>query len=249
MIAIILAAGRGSRLKKKTFNKPKCLIKIHNKSILEWSIESIKQSGIKKIFAIGGYKHNELKKFINVKYVNNNWKKTNIFYSLLKADKTLMKKPSLIFYSDILFNKKILRTLINNKSQICIPYDKSWKKLWKIRFKDPFQDAETFVIKNKRLFEIGKKTTNMKDIQGQFMGILKITPPGWKKIKMAIKNLTNSQISKIDITSLLNYLIQKKVKIDIAPILGKWCEIDSSKDLEIYKKKTIKKNVWSHDWR
>ena len=48
MIAIILAAGRGSRLKKKTSNKPKCLIKIHNKSILEWSIQSIKQSGIKK---------------------------------------------------------------------------------------------------------------------------------------------------------------------------------------------------------
>ena len=67
--------------------------------------------------------------------------------------------------------------------------------------------------------------------------------------EMAIKSLTKLQVSKIDITSLLNFLIQKKVKIDIAPVLGKWCEIDSSKDLASYKKKTIKKNVWSHDWR
>ena len=129
MIAIILAAGRGSRLKKKTKNKPKCLIKIHNKSILEWSIESIKASGLKNFFAVGGYKQKMLRKYINVKYVNNNWRKTNIFYSLIKADSILKKENSIIFYSDILFNKKIIKSLMNNKSEICIPFDKYWKTL------------------------------------------------------------------------------------------------------------------------
>lgn len=249
MIAIILAAGRGSRLKKKTKNKPKCLIKIHNKSILEWSIESIKASGLKNFFAVGGYKQKMLRKYINVKYVNNNWRKTNIFYSLIKADSILKKETSLIFYSDILFNKKIIKSLMNNKSEICIPFDKYWKKLWKLRFRNPLQDAETFVIKKKRLFEIGKKTTNIKNIQGQFMGILKITPKGWKKIKLAVRNLSKRQISKFDITTLLNYLILKKIKIDTVPIFGRWCEIDSSKDLRLYKKKTMRINTWSHDWR
>ena len=47
-----------------------------------------------------------------------------------------------------------------------------------------FEDAETFKIdQNNFLLEIGKKTKNLDDINGQFMGLIKFTPDGWKKFK------------------------------------------------------------------
>ena len=50
MKAIILAAGKGSRLKKITKNFPKPMIKIDGKPILEHNIEMCRIAGIDEIF-------------------------------------------------------------------------------------------------------------------------------------------------------------------------------------------------------
>ena len=45
MKAIILAAGRGSRMNELTYDKPKCLIEINGKTLLDWQLEAIKSVG------------------------------------------------------------------------------------------------------------------------------------------------------------------------------------------------------------
>ena len=49
MKALILAAGRGSRMKEFTSNKPKCLLKIKNISLIERQINNFKKQGINDI--------------------------------------------------------------------------------------------------------------------------------------------------------------------------------------------------------
>ena len=78
---LILAAGRGSRMLDLTSNRPKCLVEIGGKSILNWQRIAIKKSGIKIIQMITGY----LSEMIpdNYEKVNNNiWNETNMVYSL-----------------------------------------------------------------------------------------------------------------------------------------------------------------------
>ena len=54
--------------------------------------------------------------------------------------------------------KKAIKNLILDKDLISVSYDVGWKKLWKMRFKNPLDDAETFKInKQKNILEIGKK--------------------------------------------------------------------------------------------
>ena len=54
--AIILAAGKGERLRPLTDDKPKCMVELFGKSILEWQIEKFQKFGINDITIITGYK-------------------------------------------------------------------------------------------------------------------------------------------------------------------------------------------------
>ncbi|MDE5591687.1 MAG: NTP transferase domain-containing protein, partial [Helicobacter sp.] len=72
MKAIILAAGEGKRLRPLTLNKPKPLLEIRGKSILENTIDYLQQSGIKDIIVLTGYKHqlfDELQKKLNFQQI------------------------------------------------------------------------------------------------------------------------------------------------------------------------------------
>ena len=62
MNLIILASGKGSRLKRLTKNNPKCLLKIKGKTIIERILES--SNLFKKTIIVTGYKSSILKKDI-----------------------------------------------------------------------------------------------------------------------------------------------------------------------------------------
>ena len=56
MQAVILAAGEGQRLRPFTVTKPKVMIKVANRPILEYVIDALKQAGIFDIVLVVGYK-------------------------------------------------------------------------------------------------------------------------------------------------------------------------------------------------
>ena len=56
MKAIILAAGRGTRMKALTEEKPKCLVELDGQSLLEKQLGALRQSGIEDIAIVTGYR-------------------------------------------------------------------------------------------------------------------------------------------------------------------------------------------------
>ena len=57
MNVIILAAGQGKRLTTLTKNKPKCMVNLFGKTLLEWQISVFKKCGISDITIVTGYRH------------------------------------------------------------------------------------------------------------------------------------------------------------------------------------------------
>ncbi len=234
MRAIILVAGKGSRLSKNFSKKPKSFIKIGSKTILERQIDNFQALGINKISLVTGYKSEFFKKYKIKKFHNKNWKKTNMVYSLTRANSWLEKYNCIVSYGDILYEKNAIKSLIRSDNLITITYDKNWKKLWFKRFKNPLIDAETFKFNKKNeLLEIGNKTNSYKNIKGQFMGLIKFKPKGWKIFKNEIrKNLKKNK--KLFTTDVLQFLIYKnKLKIKTLSYTNNWCEIDYPKDIEV----------------
>lgn len=249
MKVLILAAGRGSRLKNLTNKKPKCLVEIAGRSLLDWQIQTYKKVNINDIKIVTGYRSEEIKKKGFETFFNSRWLITNMIRSLLTASNDLLKHTHIITYSDIVYNEDIIKKLIPANGDIVITYDLLWKSLWKKRFENPIEDAESFKIENNQLVEIGQKLTNISDAHGQYMGLLKITPKGFKSILKLIKNFSSLKVDKLDMTSLLQLLLKNKIEIKTLPINGKWCEVDSDKDLKIYDSLLKVEKRWSHDWR
>ena len=54
--AIILSAGKGSRLLPLTADKPKCLIEFNGKSLLEWQLDALAASGVREIVIVTGFR-------------------------------------------------------------------------------------------------------------------------------------------------------------------------------------------------
>ena len=114
MKAIILAAGTGSRLKKLTKFIPKCLVEINGKSLLQSQIDNFKSKKINKIIIIGGHKSRKLKKFNKKIIINKDYKKTNMLWSLFKAEKE-MNEDLIVSYGDIAYSKFTLNKLLKSK--------------------------------------------------------------------------------------------------------------------------------------
>ena len=56
MKCVILAAGEGKRTHPLTFTRPKVMLPIANKPILEWNLLNAKKAGFKDFIFIVGYK-------------------------------------------------------------------------------------------------------------------------------------------------------------------------------------------------
>lgn len=103
--AIILAAGRGSRLGDLTNDRPKCMMEINDKTVIQRLIEVLKYKHINNIVVVTGYKSGILRKHLNeidrnIKTVENIlWKTTNSISSMMFAAKYL--KNTIVIDSDI----------------------------------------------------------------------------------------------------------------------------------------------------
>lgn len=245
--ALILAAGRGSRMKEFTEEKPKCLVRLGNKPLLEWQLKSIRDAGISKIGLVKGYLGNKID--YNLEYFNNkNWDKTNMVSSLLCATEWI-DEELIISYSDIIYNESIIKKLIDTEDNIVISYDKDWLLLWEERFNDPLEDAETFKTDNNGyLTEIGKKASSVSEINGQYMGLIKITQKGWHIILKKLYRMPDKKVSNLDMTALFGILIDNGIKIKTVAVNKGWLELDSDKDRFIYNK-SIQKNNEVHGFK
>ncbi len=244
--AIILAAGEGKRLRPLTKNIPKGMVTIFGKSLLERQIEIFKQCGIDDITIITGYCFDKIT-FPNIQYFKNEKYETTNMVETLFCAKEILNGSIIISYGDIVFEKKVLEQLINAKNDSCVVIDKNWYKYWNIRFQNPLDDAESLIIdKNNYIKNIGQKVSDLNEIMGQYIGLMKFQNVGldllkgfYKKAKnesLKGNNILNPKLAfeKSYITDLLQALVIEGHKIKAIPIHGGWLELDTLHDYEIY---------------
>jgi L-glutamine-phosphate cytidylyltransferase len=244
MKIIFIAAGSSTRLGTKTLNFPKGLIKINNNSIIGTQLELFNKSD--DIVIITGPNADKFN-FKNVTYINDtNHKKHDVLGSLMVA-KSHMNNEIVTTYSDIIFDEKILNSIMEFKGDIGIAVELNWEKRYINRDQHPKSEADNVIIHNGEILKIKKNISESKDDQiiGEFIGLMKLSKEGAKIFKNKYSELEKTHEGKFHnapslerayLTDMLQELINSGLKISPIIINGSWCEIDTPQDIEIAKK-------------
>ena len=241
MKVIIIAAGSATRLGKLTEGKPKGLLEINGKSIIQRQIELFKKYNINDIIIITG-PHKEFG-ISNVTYVEDtNYENHDVLGSLMAAS-NFLNGEVLTCYSDVLFNEEILKQILNFNGEIGIPIDLDWEKNYLDRIQHPKSEADNVILNQKTILKIKKNISlcNSNEVIGEFLGPVIFSENGSKIFVEAYKKLRNTHngsfhnslsLKKAYLTDMIQELIDNNIKIDPIIIRGKWCEIDTMEDLK-----------------
>jgi len=235
MRAIILAAGRGSRLGDLTDGRPKCLVELFGRPLLQWQVAALRQAGAERIAVVRGYRGEMLEGFGTEFFENPRWSETNMVMSLAAAAAWLREEPCIISYSDIFYPPDAVQALAATPGGIAMTYDVNWHNLWSRRFGDPLRDAETFAVDERNhVVDIGRKPKSLDEVRGQYMGLLRISPEGWGWIEGLLSELGPAGADKLDMTGMLGRLLAAGRSITGVPFDGPWGEVDNQSDLAVY---------------
>jgi len=242
MKMIILAAGQGTRLRPLTNDKPKCMVEYNKKPIIDYILEVAKKSKIDDISIVTGYKKDILKSYLKNKnltfFTNKRFSSSNMVSSLFCA-KEFMDDDLIISYADIIYNKEILDKLLESTNDFSVVVDRRWKELWSQRMENPLKDVETLKIKNDKITEIGKKPKNYNEVEGQYIGLIKVSKNIINDIIQFYNNLDKNSIydgqdfDNIYMTSFIQLIVNVMNNVKPVYIDGGWVEIDCKEDLEI----------------
>lgn len=231
----MLAAGRGSRLGALTSDRPKALVEFNGRSLLSRAVARLRTAGIEEIGIVAGYRRDMLEAFADRLFVNEAWATSGIFASLSTAAEWLAETPCIVSYCDIFYPAELVASMMRAQGDIVVAYDPNAVDLWKRRFDNPLEDLESFTIgRDRRIMSIGGRASHLSEIQGQYMGLMRVTPEGWLAIRGAFESESPETRHNVDMTTLLSRSIQEGVRLEGVPLKGPWGEIDSPTDITLY---------------
>lgn len=253
MKTIILAAGQGSRLRPLTDDRPKCMVEVNGRSIIERQLDVMHSCGIKDedITIVAGYRNDVLQnRFQDTSIhfiVNEAFETTNMVCSLMCARSLMEKEEDIIIsYGDIIYGESVFQNILKAQDNMSVIVDDGWQEYWSKRCENPLDDAETLMFdQDDYLTEIGQKTTELAKVQSQYIGLMRFKGSGLKALldlsteaerrskKGEALWRTNRTYAKMYMTDLLQGLIDEGHKLRAVHIQRGWYEIDDCEDLKV----------------
>ena len=178
MRAIIIGAGRGSRLMPTTADTPKCLAEVAGRRLLDWTLDAFRQNDVDDICFIGGYRIESVQQdYPELTFRHNSdWLNNNILASLLYGE-DLMDEPFVCCYSDILFTPAIVGHLLRCDADITLGVDRDWLVRYEHRSEHPSDDAEKVTVSGGVITRIHREIPEV-DAHGEFIGVAKFSNVG-----------------------------------------------------------------------
>ena len=234
---IILAAGEGTRLRPYTADRPKCLVEVDGRSLLDRQLDVAAKRDIEPVVLIGGYRAEMLRGRGTTLKTNPRYHETNMVWTLFCAEEELVGEV-IVAYGDIVYARSILDALLASTVDVAVTIDLDWEQYWRARNEDPLSDAETLKLASDgRILELGRRPESLDQIQGQYMGLMKFSEHGVGALKQIFQrakaegNIQGKSPEKAYMTDMLQMMIDAGVPVQSVPVHGGWVEVDTVSDL------------------
>lgn len=226
MRALILAAGRGTRISRYLSGKPKCTVDIGGVTLIENTVKQLMKFGIDKIGIIVGYNHDAieevLKDYDNVElFYNPFFDVTNSIASAWFAKSFFGNDDMIIMNGDVYLEEKLLDFIMKEKSNPVIFSDETRREE---------ADYKLF-YENNILVKYGKDLKG-NDITGEYIGVAKIGREFIETFLSKLNELIENQNHSVWWENVL-YELSNKYPINVTDVKGMfWAEVDYIEDYE-----------------
>jgi phosphoenolpyruvate phosphomutase len=249
--AIIVAAGMGRRLAPYTDDRPKAMVEINGRTILEHQIAAYRAIGVDDICVVRGYCAESVN-LPGLRYFENpNFRRNNILASMFFAEPA-MEGGFYFSYSDIVFRPEATRALAEADVDVGLIVDRRWDEAYEGRDLHPISEAELCAVeagasqgdgRYKRVRALGKRVVPAPEAHGEFIGLAKFSAAAAETMRREYRKLerelgpeapfgTAQRFESAYVTDLLNHLIADGADLRAVDIHGGWREIDTVQDLE-----------------
>lgn len=233
--ALVLAAGRGKDLDVLTEDRPKAMIEIAGKPLLERTVDTLNSIGIKDITVVRGYRK-EAVHLPDVSYVDNDeHATTQEAFSLFEGLREL-SGPVLVAYGDVLFQKFIPMHLFESESDFCIAVDpKNGTSVREDGYRDlvtadrPFHWSEF-----EQRSQLVRMSTSIPDaeVHGEWIGLLKMTADGVRQLREVVATLTDPErLRSMRMADVFDLLIANGKTVEVVYVRGHWLDVDDMHDV------------------
>lgn len=180
MKAVIIGAGRGSRLRHLTDDVPKTLVPILGRPMLDSVLDALAAGGFKRsdVVFICGYKADVIRAaYPDLTYIENrDWERNNILLSLLCA-RDHLADGFVSTYADIVYRPQIVADLVRSSHDITLACDTDWRRRYVGRSQHPETDAEKLRAEGDRVVELSRRIPS-EAATGEFIGVMKLSSRG-----------------------------------------------------------------------
>ncbi len=236
--AVILAAGRGTRLGEFARDRPKVMLELAGETLLAHQRRSLAAAGITEVHIVAGHSEDFVRAHHDahglIIWTNMHYATTNMVATLLCADGVLDGATDLLIaYGDIVYEPKVIAAFDGIDAGVTVVVDRDWRGYWEARMEDPLSDAETLrTTDDGRLLEIGLRPSEDEDIEAQYIGLIRVRKDYVTRFAEAARELVAADPFAF-MTTLLQRLVDNGWDVRIAPISNGWLEIDRPEDLSM----------------
>jgi choline kinase len=221
--AIILAAGLGSRLAPLTDGRPKCLLPLHDRTILEWQLALVASCGLERVTIAVGYREAAIRAVAGarVEYATcPRYAETNNLHTLQHCGH-LLDADLMILFADVLVTRDSFARCAASASDCALLVDTAQRR----------PDTMRVRLVNGAVEDIGAHVT-VAEADGNFVGIAKFSTRGATRLRRELDRLVlEGGFEGAYYTHALPRLAASGITIDVVPTGDDaWCEIDDQDD-------------------
>lgn len=223
-LAVILAAGAGTRLRPLTDSPPKCLLEVGGRPLLDYQLEALAAVGISEVLVVTGFEAEQLQRRYGgrVRFVHNpNYASTNNLHSLRVAAREIAGRDALCLHADVLFDSAILRPCLESREDVSVILDRVLN-----------EETMKARVEGNRVVEISKNVSR-RDAFGTFLGLARFSPKASGALEGVLDRLTRDNAHRQSyFVACLPFLAERGFTVGYVLTEGRsWVEIDTEADL------------------